>query len=368
MDEIDTHTTTPGRGKRFEECAKCTEEAVHVSTTTRTAYCSSCFVKMVKAKFRSSLSKQKIFRGKDTRRALVVVDGSTESAYLFRQIEDSVKQTNFKRLMIEPSFLVILSSTNELEVKAVQNKLSILREALPSCSFYLVHLAAVFEYERVENDGTCHGFRHVQKLTELCSSIETVSSREEVLRLLRIRLIQQIAKDLGLSKIVVASNSDELAQLAISQLCLGRGGAVSEMTNVIENTAAGVTFIRPLRDVSTEEATTALRLENVEHYAFLPNIHDQLSSVSYAYEAGTKGSIQLCVSRFIRNLFNDGFKGTAPNILGAVSKVHDQEGSALCTLCGYSFSSQGSFCYVCSSIVNDFPASSLPILLGERLR
>lgn len=118
---------------------------------------------------------------------------------------------------------------------------------------------------------------------------------------------------------MVSSNSDELANLTIAQLCLGRGefifmsvgfshnairecfdsfcefvmvprvdswryffvrvfkfyftgGRVSDMTNVVENTPTGVTFIRPLRDISSEEIAVALRLEDSERYILLPHL------------------------------------------------------------------------------------------------
>ncbi|KIH68007.1 hypothetical protein ANCDUO_01661 [Ancylostoma duodenale] len=57
---------------------------------------------MVKGKFRSAISKRKIFKDSD-KKVLVLMDGSIESAFLFRQVEDAVKQKNFKRLMIDPS-------------------------------------------------------------------------------------------------------------------------------------------------------------------------------------------------------------------------------------------------------------------------
>lgn len=47
---------------------------------------------------------------------------------------------------------------------------------------------------------------------------------------------------------------------------------MAEMTDVIEKTARGTTFIRPLRDVTSAEIAIALRLENVEHYALLPEL------------------------------------------------------------------------------------------------
>ncbi|RCN47387.1 hypothetical protein ANCCAN_06521, partial [Ancylostoma caninum] len=81
-----------------------------------------------------------------------------------------------------------------------------------------------------------------------------------------------VKKRFFVSQVMVPCNSDELAELMITQLCLGRGGCVSVMTDVVERTQGGTTFIRPLRDVTSAEIATALRLENVEHYALLPEL------------------------------------------------------------------------------------------------
>ncbi|VDP24616.1 unnamed protein product [Heligmosomoides polygyrus] len=158
---------------------------------------------------------------------------------------------------------------------------------------------------------------------------------------------------------MVSSNSDELANLTIAQLCLGRGGRVSDMTNVVENTPTGVTFIRPLRDISSEEIAVALRLEDSERYILLPHLMAPLSSFSYAFEASSKGSVQQCTSQFVGHLFDEGFKGTAPNILGAASKIHLRDGPSTCSLCEYSFSGEGTLCYACSNVMKDLSSPGL---------
>ncbi|RCN47389.1 hypothetical protein ANCCAN_06523 [Ancylostoma caninum] len=95
----DEHCLGPSRSAK--KCLKCSGEGV-VHGSSKMAYCEDCFVAMVKGKFRSTISKRKIFKDSD-KKVLVLLDGSIESAFLFRQVEDAVKQKNFKRLMIEPS-------------------------------------------------------------------------------------------------------------------------------------------------------------------------------------------------------------------------------------------------------------------------
>ncbi|KAK5977566.1 hypothetical protein GCK32_009726 [Trichostrongylus colubriformis] len=246
----DDSSTCNGETSNSVKCVKCPEEANLKSNNT--SYCEKCFLTMVKGKFRSALSKRKIFRDKDSRKALVVLDGSRESAFLFRQIEDSVKQTNFKRLMIEPSFLLLLSSLDTSEISMVEAKLSVLKQALP-CTYFVVHLAAVFGDLQIGDNGGVIGLQHTPFTSH------------------------------------------------------------------------------------------------------------------YVYEARCKGSLQQCTSKFLGKLLDDGFKGTVPNILGAVGKIHIRNGGRLCSLCEYSFCGEGMLCYACSNIAKDLPSSvvnDLPFQIG----
>ncbi|KAE9413138.1 hypothetical protein Angca_005380, partial [Angiostrongylus cantonensis] len=72
------------------------------SNSEKSLYCEECFLRTLKWKFRSALSRRKIFRDNASRRVVVVLDGSRESAFLFRQIEYAMKQKSKKQLLMEP--------------------------------------------------------------------------------------------------------------------------------------------------------------------------------------------------------------------------------------------------------------------------
>ncbi|KAL6724189.1 hypothetical protein Aduo_019098 [Ancylostoma duodenale] len=129
------------------------------------------------------------------------------------------------------------------------------------------------------------------------------------------------------------------------------------MTDVVEKTPGGTTFIRPLRDVTSEEIATALHLENVEHYALLPELKIGRSPCLHACEASKTGSLQQMSSDFLKKFIDDGFKGTVPTVLGISSKVHASTGGARCPVCEYSINGKERICYACSIITNDISPS-----------
>ncbi|KAK6761366.1 hypothetical protein RB195_022432 [Necator americanus] len=156
--------------------------------------------------------------------------------------------------------------TSDLHV--LEEKLPIFRQSLPS-TYYVVHLAASLGDIDVADDNACHGLQYLPKLIEFSKAFCAAVHREEAMRILKIRLLQKLSRYTGISKLMVPCNSDELAELTIAQLCLGRGGNISKMTDVVEKTLGGTVFIRPLRDISSAEIEVALRLENMEHCVFL---------------------------------------------------------------------------------------------------
>ncbi|EYC42671.1 hypothetical protein Y032_0522g2896 [Ancylostoma ceylanicum] len=136
-----------------------------------------------------------------------------------------------------------------------------------------------------------------------------------------------------------------------------QGGCVSEMTDVVEKTPSGTTFIRPLRDVTSAEIAVALRLENVEHYALLPELKVDRSPCLQACEASKTGSLQQMSSNFLAKFIEEGFKGTVPTVLGISSKVHAPTGGSRCPVCEYSINGKEDICYACSTITNDISPS-----------
>ncbi|CAJ0609530.1 unnamed protein product [Cylicocyclus nassatus] len=339
-------------GRRLDLCVKCSKTSAFIGQS-KTPYCEECYLILVKGKFRSTISKRRILKDRE-RKVLVILNGSKESAFLFRQVEDAMKQTNFKRLILEPSFIFLLSA-DMTDVRVVEEHLAVLRRALPG-SYKMVHLAAIFGDIHMLDDGTCSGLQYLPQLKEFLASFRTAVSREEAVRILKVRVLQKLSRLTEVPKVMLPCNSDELAQLMISQLCLGRGGSVSRMTDVVEKTRSGTIFIRPLRDITSAEIATALRLENVENYA-LPEREDASTPSNHLCEASKTVSLQEMSSKFLNHFVEEGFEGTIPTVLGISNKIHPPVEQSCCSICDYPVSGKEDICYACTIIKNNMSPS-----------
>ncbi|CAI5439526.1 unnamed protein product [Caenorhabditis angaria] len=89
-------------------CVKCPKPAEYTGVDPKKAwYCRECFIQMVRNKFRSSISKKRIFNDENARDCLIVLEGTPASTFLLNQIDDALRQVNFKRLMIRPKVRVL---------------------------------------------------------------------------------------------------------------------------------------------------------------------------------------------------------------------------------------------------------------------
>ncbi|VDM74970.1 unnamed protein product [Strongylus vulgaris] len=264
------------------------------------------------------------------RKVLVLLDGSKESAFLFRQVEDAMKQKNFKRLILEPCFVFLLSSTDIAEIRLVEERMHILRQALPG-TYFIVHLSAIFGHIELTDDNSCQGLQYLSKLEEFLSAFRTVVSREEAMRILKIRVLQKLSRITKVSKVDVKYFFHFLE--IVTHFFVG--GSISKMTDVVEKTLTGTTFVRPLRDVTSAEIAVALRLENVENYVLLPELKSGLSPNLHFCEASKKRSLQEMSSAFLAHFIKEGFESTIPTVLGISNKVHSPVEESCCSICDY---------------------------------
>ncbi|CAL2045053.1 unnamed protein product [Caenorhabditis brenneri] len=327
-------------GKR---CVKCEKDAKFTGVDPKKAwYCQECFIQMVRNKFRSALSKKKIYKDADARETLIVFDGTPSGAFLLHQIDDALKQITYKRLMVKPTVLVLVSVTDPEKIQHVMDRIQDIKTALlENVNWIIAHVACCMYTEIKDFDNTkCNGTEKIPEYIEMLSACSVPTYREELKRIMKEKCLQKISEALHISKCMVPDDADILGRLAIDQLCLGRGGSLSPIVTVLDK-RANFMLIRPLCDVSKKEVVI---------YNYLCGIDKHCIQI-----AGTNSevkSVQSLTDSFIRTLEDEKFYSTINTVLSTASKIHNttsgKDGSH-CSLCF--IESADDLCTTCLAIL-----------------
>ncbi|PAV64949.1 hypothetical protein WR25_10562 isoform D [Diploscapter pachys] len=342
------------------KCGKCHEEpAAHFSGAE--PRCKPCFIHLAKSKFRTCLSKNRIFKGDEPKDAIVLYDGTASAAFLLHQIQDALNQTNFKRLVVEPTIAVLVSVCDESEISLILSRVSEIKNLLPdTVPWHIFHeavgLLPNLEIDKNSEDMKCYGAEQIPRLIELLSSIKNSSYRTELHRIIRERAIFRISKTLGINKIMLPDNGDDLARLSLSLFALGRGAVTSSFSSVVDRRQApsGITLIRPLRDLAASEIAIANRIGEYKssELHFGKTLEDNSPPSS--------SSIQDLTSSLVSTLSSEGFTSTVTTVLGTMSKIHATSSKVTCKLCllaigkeNMNSTTPNQFCLTCTALIND---------------
>lgn len=307
-------------------CVKCENKAKFTGVDPKKAwYCQECFIQMVRNKFRSALSKKKIYKDADARETLVVYDGTPSGTFLLNQIDDALKQITYKRLMIKPTVLVLISVTDDAKIQSVIHRVQEIRKSLlDNVDWYVAHVACCMYTEAFELNKTgCIGSEKISDYMDLLASCSVPTYKRELERLLKENCLQKIARSLSISKCMVPDDADDLGRLTLDQLCLGRGGSLSLLVTVTDKRKEFM-LIRPLCDLSKRE---------IAIYNYLCEIDGQY--VQFSRSNTLEKSVQSLTDAFIRTLEDEKFYSTINTVLSTASKIHNTNGKdgSKCTMC-----------------------------------
>ncbi|GMR31951.1 hypothetical protein PMAYCL1PPCAC_02146, partial [Pristionchus mayeri] len=323
------------------QCVKCSNPSTIAGAEGKNvAYCDGCYGEMLTHKFRSALGKRRVFKDGAAKEALVVSDGSSSSVFLLGQIRDAIQLNPHQRLVMQPTIVTIVSSVTEGVLARVAEKESL-----------VVHLAAVMRpsEEKVLDKGR-DAEEEIRGLAQLLSSCKSPTSRDEITRILKERLILRLAAELQLSTVLIADTADDLARLSLSALCIGRGGQISEMTGGVEKRKGLPTIVRPLKEIRSKEIAMGNRMFGWEKEVIYVEEDEMKKPMGYSIHKATED--------FIETLHTEGFQATVSTVLSTSSKVHPDvnPSSLLCTLCLRTFSKDMvGLCPPCQSIMDEIP-------------
>ncbi|VDN02972.1 unnamed protein product [Thelazia callipaeda] len=338
------------------KCIKCPEKATLCSTDVKQAvYCKSCFILMVKHKFRSTIGKRRLYKDGEKRETLVIYDGTNAGAFLLSVISEDLQVNKHKRLALVPTVMVLMKEVNKEKIDIIKRDLEVIKECIKTPWIY-VHIAAIFDstFEPQTSSDIC-GIEYfialqISDWIRLLASCSSLSIREEIECLCTNILCVRIARKLQIDKVMLPLSADVLAAKTLSSLAFARGPSVFHIANVIDK-RYGVKLIRPLREISEKEMGLVNRFEGSDKYIL--NFESCRVDVN-----ADRQSLQSVSRYFINTLVADGFTGTVTTILSTVNKVQGPARNInRCPLCASTFSSDGSqrslYCFSCSSLLDE---------------
>ncbi|XP_041455707.1 cytoplasmic tRNA 2-thiolation protein 2-A-like isoform X1 [Lytechinus variegatus] len=341
--------------KRSSTCMKC-EEAAVVIARVKDAFCRNCFLAYVTHRFKATIGKSRLIRDKE--KVLVAFSGGQNSSAVARLIHEGRSENQHKKFRFIPSLIYIddgiIMDQTASERSANREIVTKLMSAydIPS---YVVPLEEVVNmrhsYESIPrgkgNDDVAMATRHLnqliindvdsQRLLEILNSAKSLTAKEDLIQTLRHRLLADVAKRTGHTKIMLGDNGTNLASRVLSGMAQGRGVTVPLQVTFADNREGDNTFVRPLREFPSREVALYNHLMGVESVC-LPTPTTKASQ--YA-------SINKLTSEFINGL-QVGFPSTVSTVL--------RTGEKLCTV---SSSGDGDNCIMCKGPLDtDVPACS----------
>uniref|UniRef100_A0A0N4UW23 Cytoplasmic tRNA 2-thiolation protein 2 n=1 Tax=Enterobius vermicularis TaxID=51028 RepID=A0A0N4UW23_ENTVE len=273
-------------------CVKCDQPGTLSGIDPKKAtYCKPCFVIAVKHKFASTIGKRRLFKDGNRRETLIVYEGNPQSAFLLSSVFQGMKAEKNKRLILVPT---------------------------------------VYHYK-------------------LLSSCASSSMRLELVSLVRDLLTVQVARCLGIDKVMMPDCAEDLAGRALSSLAFGRGSSsIACLTEVVDKRFKDTSIIRPLHDICLKEIALINRFDGCDEYV----IHTSNSFPNPSMEK----SVQSITVDFLGHQQAEGFKGVINTILSTSAKLQfPSSKSTICSLCCSSFLCDSKERFVCYKF--DFLAS-----------
>ncbi|KAJ9593306.1 hypothetical protein L9F63_015126, partial [Diploptera punctata] len=314
-------------------CKKCNEKKADVVLRAKDAYCKDCFLTASTHKFRAALGKSKLVRPRD--KVLIAFSGSQSSVALLHLVQTGLNGDNHKRLLFSCSVVYIdegavfgLSSTerkaicDEIVQHVKQTDIPVYITSLEKSLFDLEET----NYFRYDTDQDYVNEQKEQKLKDCFSSRHSLTTRENLLELLRNRLLLKVAKHLKCTKIFTADTMSHLAVKLLTNVSLGRGSQLPLDVGFCDNRDADIMLLRPMRDFLKKE---------IVYY----NVFNDLQSINIP-SLGTKvkpnESIQKLTEKFVTDLQED-FPSTVSTIFRTGEKMSmnnvAHEADETCALC-----------------------------------
>lgn len=322
--------------KNFRKCLKCEKNSV-VVTRICEALCRECFMEYFTHKFRATIGKHKIIN-KDEE-VLFAYSGSSSSVAMLDLLAKGTSDEAFlkKRFTFKPTLLFIedhnlfnKNGNNQTRKEFIQSVLNTMEFSKFNIYFSLIENSVDENpafYDNIEklefNDTKRTSF------LDLVTNIKSDTSREEFIKRMRMKLINHIAKEIRIKKIVFALSCSKLTVDLLSNVAMGKGAHISaEMA--LEEKHSDLIYLRPLREVTSKEIT---------FYNHFSGKDDSIISSNSSLSNLPNSTIYRLTEKFINGVQND-FPTTVATIFRTSDKLVPFEDTSsttkvetICTLC-----------------------------------
>lgn len=322
---------------------KCEKKAVLV-TRVNDAFCKECFMVYVTHKFRAAIGKSKLIR--DGESVLVGVSGGQASSCLLHLIQEGLSGRAHKKLRFKPGLVFIDEGTTigmsaEERLANCTQVLEIMEKTGFPCYLKALEQAMELEREVVTNTATqtdsasvtsgenltkLHRYdKAEEELKALLDLLKSVSAKEDLIKSLRQKILIDLARKEGYSKVMLGDCSTRLAVRLLTDIAQGRGAHVAMDTAFADNRCNDITIVRPIRDFSSKEVAMFNILNNVPS-VFIPRI---------TTKAADSVSIEHLTEKFVTGLQAE-YPSTTSNIMRTGEKLHTEKRNSSenqCAIC-----------------------------------
>ncbi|CAF0936675.1 unnamed protein product [Brachionus calyciflorus] len=301
----------------FRKCLKCDKNSV-VVTRINDAMCKECFVEYFTHKFRATIGKSKLF---DKDEVVMFPYSSSDSSVamlhlLFKGVgEEAKKKFTFKTICvyIEDNYVFESNSSTHERITFMENvKKSV---EYSGFKFYYSLIENCLEPSKnIVSDEIAKlnlNNENKEKFLNLINSCKNQTSKEELLKRLKTQLINRIAIELKIKKIIFPVSCTNLTIDMLTNVALGKGAHLSIETSLEEKLSNGLVYVRPLRELTSKEIAFYNRYNNIDS-----NIMAKSSSLKNL----PNSTIYRLTEKFINSLQNE-YPTTVPTIFRTSDKL-----------------------------------------------
>ncbi|XP_071487558.1 cytoplasmic tRNA 2-thiolation protein 2-like [Diadema antillarum] len=334
--------------RRKTTCMKCSAPAV-VIARVKDSFCRNCFLAYVTHRFKATIGKARLIRDKE--KVLLAFSGGQNSSAVAHLVKEGRSESQHKKFRFVPSLVyiddgVVIGQT-PAERSAVRTTISGLMKSY-GFPAYVVPLEKILDLKPAREpisigggteDGVVDDIAMVtegveemnfdesasRRLLEILNSAKSLTAKEDLVRTLRLRLLAHVARQKGLTKIMLADNGTRLASRVLAGMAQGRGVTVPLEVGFADDRESDGVFVRPLREFPSREVTMYNHFSGVESVC-VPTL---------TTKAGQYASINALTDDFINGL-QVSFPSTVSTVFRTGEKlcsVAPSGGETDCVMC-----------------------------------